>query len=256
MVEQQVRKRLGVLLDGNDDGNKWRQGVGTVVYVCVSMDHEPLGQLLSLISHEVRAPLGVMRGYLRLLEQQGTELAESHRHAVTAALKASERAAEVLGQVSALARLQCGEVAAAIKSVPIEPLLRAAVHAVSMPPEPIVTVHVGETPPVSISADEDLLRVAFAGLTSAVVRAQPVDCRVFLLTHEAAREGRAGITITIGTSELQSTTAEHAPLDLTRGGLGLDLPIAAFVIAAHHGYVFEQREQGRFAGVGAWVPLS
>ncbi|HUE89367.1 MAG TPA: histidine kinase dimerization/phospho-acceptor domain-containing protein [Vicinamibacterales bacterium] len=220
------------------------------------MNHDELGRLLSLVSHEVRAPLGVMRGYLRLLEQQGTELSEQHRHAVTAALKASERAADLLGQVSALAGLQRGDVATALKPTPLEPLLRSAVHAVSMPPEPIVTVHVGDPPAVMVAADEELLRVAFAGLTSAVVRAQAADCRVFLLTRVDARNQRPGVTLTIVTTETESGAAEEVPLDVMRSGLGLDLPIAAYVIAAHHGWVCERREQDRFAGISAWVPLS
>jgi len=218
------------------------------------MNHEQPGQLLSLISHEVRAPLGVMRGYLRLLEQQGHDLSEPHRHAVMAALKASDRAADILAQVSALARLQRNEAAAALKPTPIEPLLRAAVHAVAMPPEPIVTVHVGTTPAVTIAADGELLRVAIAGLTSAVVRAQAADCRVFLLTKSETRDDRPGVTLTIATTETESATAHDVPLDIMRGGLGLDLPIAAFVIAAHHGLVFERHEGDRFAGITVWVP--
>jgi signal transduction histidine kinase len=220
------------------------------------MNHEQLGRLLSLISHEVRAPLGVMRGYMRLLEQQGHGLSEAQRHAVTAALKASDRAADILAQVSALARLQREEVSSVLKPTPVEPLLRAAVHAVSMPPEPIVTVHVGNTPAVSIAADEDLLRIAIAGLTSAVVKAQAVDCRVFLLTRAEARDGRPGVTLTIATTDAESASAQEGPLDIMRGGLGLDLPIAAFIVAAHHGLVFERREEDRFAGITAWVPQS
>jgi two-component system sensor histidine kinase ArlS len=220
------------------------------------MTHEQLGQLLSLISHEVRAPLGVMRGYLRLLEQQRHDLSEPHRHAVTAALKASDRAADILGQVSALARLQRNEGAAALKPTPLEPLLRAAVHGVSMPPEPIVTVHVGDTPALSIVGDDDLLRVAIAGLTSAVVRAQATDCRVFLLTREETRDGQPGVLLTIATTDVERSVAREAPLDIMRGGLGLDLPIAAFIIGAHHGVVFERHEDDRFAGISMWVPRS
>jgi signal transduction histidine kinase len=220
------------------------------------MNHEQLGRLLSLISHEVRAPLGVMRGYMRLLEQQGHNLSESNRHAVSAALKASDRAADILAQVSSLARLQRDDVATALKPTAVEPLLRTALRAVSMPPEPIVTVHVANTPSLSIAADEDLLRIAIAGLTSAVVRAQASDCRVFLLARDETRDDRPGVTLTIATTETADGGAEEAPLDITRGGLGLDLPIAAFIIAAHHGLVFERHERDRFAGITAWVPQS
>jgi signal transduction histidine kinase len=220
------------------------------------MNHEQLGRLLSLISHEVRAPLGVMRGYMRLLEQQSHDLSEPHRHAVTAALKASDRAADILGQVSALARLQRNEATVTLKPTPLEPLLRAAVHGVSMPPEPIVTVHVGDTPALSIVGDYELLRVAIAGLASAVVRAQATDCRVFLLTREEIRDGKPGVMLTIATAEVERHGAREMPLDIMRGGLGLDLPIAAFIVAAHDGLVFERHESDRFAGISMWVPQS
>jgi two-component system sensor histidine kinase ArlS len=221
------------------------------------MNHEQLGRLLSLISHEVRAPLGVIRGYMRLLEQQSHSLPESHRHAVSAALKASDRATDILGQVSSLARLQRNEMTPVLRPTPVEPLLRAAVHAVSMPPEPIVTVHVAEGPALSVAGDEDLLRIAIAGLTSAVVRAQAADCRVYLLARNEPRAGRPGVRLTIGTTETEKDGAQvEAAIDIMRGGLGLDLPIAAFIVAAHDGEVSERHEDDRFAGISVWLPQS
>jgi signal transduction histidine kinase len=195
---------------------------------------------------------------MRLLEQQSHGLSESHRHAVSAALKASDRATDILGQVSSLARLQRNDVAAALKPTPVEPLLRAAVHAVSMPPEPIVTVHVAEAPALSVAADEELLKAAIAGLTSAVVRAQAADCRVYLLASNERRANRPGVRLTIGTTEIETGNdrAQEAPLDIMRGGLGLDLPIAAFIVAAHYGEVSERHEDNRFVGISLWLPRS
>jgi signal transduction histidine kinase len=214
-----------------------------------------VGQLLSLISHEVRAPLGVMRGYLRMLEQQGTELSDQHRHAVTAAFKASERAAEVLNQVSALGRLHRHEITLSLAQRPLEPLLRDAIHHVVMPSDPIVTVHVGDVTNVSVMADGDFLRGAIAGLTTAVVRAQAVDARVYLLAREDTRAGERGVVITITAMEALTATHTESALEISRGGLGLELPIAVFLIDAHRGLVFEQREQNRFVGVVIWLPV-
>jgi signal transduction histidine kinase len=219
------------------------------------MNAEDVGRVLSLISHEVRAPLGVMRGYLRLLEQQGRELSERHRRAVTAALRASERATELLEQVSDLARLQRRETTPALRSVPLEPLLRAAADAVSLPPDPIIAIRVGPTPAVSLHADDSLLRLALAGLISAVARAQPLDTQVGLVAHQEQQSGIRGICLTIAADQPLSYTRDERPLDLTRGGLGLVLPIAACVIEAHHGTVREQREGDRLVGVMAWLPL-
>jgi signal transduction histidine kinase len=214
-----------------------------------------VGQLLSLISHEVRAPLGVMRGYMRMLEQHSNGLSDRHRQAVAAALKAGERAAEVLNQVSALARLQRHEITLSLAQTPLTPLLREAVHHVVMPAEPVVTVHVGDIPDVAVMADGDLLRGAIAGLTTAAVRAQAVDTRVYLLGREEPRDGERGIVLTITAMEPLTATHTDGPLDLSRGGLGLELPIAAFLIDAHRGQVLERREQDRFVGVVTWLPV-
>src|SRR5690606_2842496 len=153
------------------------------------MDQD-VSRLLSLVSHEVRAPLGVVRGYLRLLEQRGADLQEAHRHAVAAALKACDRAADILGQVSTLAQLHRRDTPLSLRPTPLEPLLRSAIHNVSMPPDPIVTVHVEAIREIAVAADPDLLRGAVAGLTSAVVRAQTTDCRVFLQARAEEHDGR------------------------------------------------------------------
>ena len=216
---------------------------------------QDVGRLLSLISHEVRAPLGVMRGYMRLLEQQSAGLSEPHQRAVSAALKAGERAAEILDQVSTLARLQRGEVAASLAPTPLEPLLRAAVHDVKMPSEPIITIHVEPPPAVEVMADLHLLRTAIAGLTSAVVRAQAQDARVYLRGQEEGHSGLRAVRLTISSLADEGGPLEDVPLDLMRGGLGLELPIAAHVIAAHHGELMERRMAQRFAGVVLWLSV-
>jgi signal transduction histidine kinase len=216
---------------------------------------DELGSLLSLISHEVRAPLGVMRGYLRLIEQQGTELSDMHRHAIAAALKASERATEILGQVSTLARLHRREVLLSRNAHALEPLLRSAAQGVKAPPDPVVTVHVGDTPAVDVLADEALLGAALSSLIAATVRAQAVDNRVFVLAREERRDAEAGVVITITPMEAESATHAHAPLDIARGGLGVELPIALFVVNAHGGHVLERRERDRFVGVVLWLPI-
>jgi signal transduction histidine kinase len=200
-----------------------------------------------------------MRGYLRLLEQQGTELSEPHQHAVTAALRASARATDLLTQVSTLARFYRGEVSLNRRPVALEPLLRAAMHAVALPPEPIVTLHVIDIPPCTVLADDELLRSAVAHVTTAVVRAQAMDARVILQAAAAEREGADGIAITISSSSNPDGAAgatSQQVFDIMRGGLGIDLPIAAFLIAAHGGVLHERRQADRFAGATLWLPLA
>jgi signal transduction histidine kinase len=217
---------------------------------------DQVSRLLSLISHEVRAPLGVMRGYVRLLEQQPGTMSDHQRQAVAAALRAAERGAAILDQVSLLARLFRQETRLSHARVPLETLLAAASKAVTLPQEPRVTLTLGTPPPVTIEADTALLSQAIAGLIGAVVRAQTEDCRVFVLADEDATAGIRGVALTITAMEaIGPTHAEH-PLDIDRGGLGLDLPLAQAVIETHRGDVHERRAGDRLVGIVVWLPLA
>ncbi|MGH9174698.1 MAG: histidine kinase dimerization/phospho-acceptor domain-containing protein, partial [Vicinamibacterales bacterium] len=139
------------------------------------MDADQSALVLSLLSHELRGPLGVMRGYLRLLDQTGPDLSDQHRQAVSAALKASDLAADLLTQTSMLAQLQRHETPFDFKPVALEEMLTAAVDAVRFPQDPVVRLEVSDVPSARISADQALLGSALTTLVSAVVRAQARD---------------------------------------------------------------------------------
>jgi signal transduction histidine kinase len=215
---------------------------------------EQLARLLSLISHEIRAPVGVMRGYLRLLEQQAG-LTDPQRNAVAAGLRAGDRAEEILGQISALARMERGEGQPSLKPVAVGPLLNAVAASVPLPADPVVTVHVADTPDASVLGDESMLRTALRGVATAVVRAQATDGKVYLLA-QADQEGPGGLKITVTTMEPVTDARVERTLDMSRGGLGLDLALAAFIIEAHNGRVLERRAETRLTAMVVWLPLA
>src|SRR5688572_29725877 len=102
------------------------------------MSSDELPRLLSLLSHELRGPLGVVRGYLKLLEQRGTELSEQHLRAITAALRATDRAAAVLDQASKLAQLNRDETRIELTRVSLDLILDDAVRKVTLPEDPVI----------------------------------------------------------------------------------------------------------------------
>jgi two-component system, sporulation sensor kinase B len=202
-----------------------------------------LGSLLSLISHEVRNPLGVTRGYMRLLEQQAGTMSESQRQAVAASLRATDRANDILNQMSALARFYRGEVTLARQRTTVAPL----------PSDPLVTTHVVDTPELEITADPEMLQSAISLLTTAVIRGQPADTRVNLRAHAQSREHSDGVSIEIMCVHNGDGASAH-DLDVTRGGLGLDLPIATCIARAHGGDIREHRLGKRLVGIVLWLP--
>src|SRR5687767_11550287 len=117
-------------------------------------------QVLSLLSHELRGPLGVIRGYLRLLDQT-PDLADAQaRQAVTATLQASDRLAEILDQASLLAHLERGDLKIERRRVALADLLEAARQAVALPANAPAILLLGNVPAAELDADRARLSSA------------------------------------------------------------------------------------------------
>jgi signal transduction histidine kinase len=220
----------------------------------LKMDDQ-IARILSLLSHELRSPLGVIRGYLGLLNQSGDTLSILHRDAVKAALRASDRAAEILTQASTLAQLQRSRDSIRLEPVAVDALFASAIEAVQRPAGRAVQIERGPIPPGLIRADAARLRDALTAIAAAVVRAQTRSDRILVTADLHERHNLPGVTLRIVSAAAGSSLTE-APVDLSRGGLGLDLPIADFVIAAHGGHLTELRDGDRAAGMVVWVPLT
>jgi signal transduction histidine kinase len=211
------------------------------------------GQILSLLSHELRSPLGVVRGYLRLLDQQ-TELSANHRTAVAAALKASERCLELVAQASALGHLWRHEAKIARQPLHLNDLIPALAQTVKGADGQLLPVTIGAIPDRSISGDRALLDAALSSLVVAIHRAQPIAVAVTVSCHDERLDDREGVAIRIGPANETADTGADAPLDLRRGGLGLELPMALAIADAHEGRISERRtEHG--TSVVVWLPV-
>ena len=214
-----------------------------------------LGQMLSLLSHELRSPLGVVRGYLRLLNQHQGELSDTHRQAVAAALKASDRCVDLLVQASALAQMWRQEAAIARQPLTIADLLQPLAATVRKTDGQPLPLEVDAAIAVSISGDLALLQTAISSLASAVHRAQPDEVTLSIAARLEPSDEQDGVAIAMVPRGQSTDKASETPLDLRRGGLGLDLPMAAAIVAAHGGTIGERRShEGRMAVV-VWLPL-
>jgi signal transduction histidine kinase len=221
-------------------------------------DREPLGpgQVLSLLSHELRGPLGVIRGYMRLLVQEPDLTADQSRQAVEATLSASDRVAEILDQTSLLAHLQRGDVKIKRKRVPLAPLLARALQSIDLAADAAASLALSEVPAVEVQADPDRLRTALAALVFAIARAQANAVIVELFATRRAKGAIPGVRLRIEPRLFPRPKTREADLDLKRGGLGLTLPLAAYVIRAHGGLVTELRHGARSTGVQVWLPIA
>ena len=202
-----------------------------------------LSALLSLTSHELRGPTGVIRGYLRILEQDAT-LGERPRRVAGEANRAADRLVTLLDEISELARLKGQALRPTLRSMSLRSILNQAVQAVTLPPAYEVVLDVVTPADVRRRVDEQRLRAVFETLIFTLVRghsgAAAIDLRLV--------KGRASTTITVTPRTLGHGTVLDRPLDPTRGGTGLRLPIAEAVVQAHGGRLRERWVAGRWAG--------
>jgi hypothetical protein len=163
--------------------------------------------------------------------------------------------AEVLDEASLLSHLRNGDVALEPKRIALSTIVLAAIQAAELPEESSIEFESAALPSVSLKADEARLRSALATLISAVARVQ-TSSRIVEISARRGRLGRrSAIRLRIGPKTLSGVDATEVDPDLHRGGFGLLIPIAAFVIEQHGGRVRDLRHGDRAAGLLVSLPI-
>lgn len=208
-------------------------------------------RLLSLVSHELRGPLGVLRGYLRLLDQQPDALTPQQRLAVSAALRASDRCSDVATQAGALARLRRGDTTLPLTRTSLAPVLARVSELVPVPDDPPIQLEVSRENDATVACDGPALIAALVSLATCVVRAQTQPTVLSLSCQPADDPGTGALVRLLARP---AATLTQTPLDVGRGGMGMELPIADAIIRSHGGHVTEMRAQQLLAGFVLWLP--
>ena len=211
-----------------------------------------LAQVLNTLAHEIRTPLAVSQGYLKLyLDGRLTDADDQRR--------AFQQTREALGTLATLCN-EMGKVSAlsAIASPALTERVAARefISQVKNADEVTGVEWSGDAGAASIAAQSatDLVRavaiVAKAAFDEA--REQPHAMRVL---GEGASElvVLAGTPDTISALEQGPAAADAQQVDFARGGKGLRLIWAAFVLQRHH--VQTWTHQGHRAAVGFRFPL-
>jgi signal transduction histidine kinase len=207
------------------------------------MAETTLPTLLSLASHELRGPTGVMRGYLRLLEQDAS-LGERPRRVMLEMSRATDRLAAILDEITELAHLKDGRLKLTLKRTSLRSVLNQAVQAVEMPDNFETDLDVVAPVDVRMRLDEARLRAAFCALVVTLARAHSGSTGFDL---RLARK-HTSVHVIVEPRSLSRGTLVEQPVDFARGGTGLQLPIADAVVSAHGGRLRERWIAGRWAG--------
>lgn len=191
-----------------------------------------LPRALSVLSHEMRGPLGVIQGYLRMLrdgvadEAMSAKMLKAMQDAATRLTVVAREASEL----SAWCEGRHADSEEGRRSITLQELLSEAV------------TRAGGDPPVGVRLDPEAagvaimtrqpgaLAAALAALASAARREAPREPIEMRVSNGVRPEH---LDVTIAPTSTTGVASTGTPFEFARGGLGLALVLASHVLEAH-----------------------
>jgi len=199
-------------------------------------------KLMSLAVHELRTPISVVGGYLRLLQHPNAEsLTDHQRKMIEEAERSCARLATVIGELSDIAKLDSGLLPLSSHPVDVFALVGEVAGHVHEADDRGVRLDVrGDTGRAVVTGDAGRLRAAFDAIFRAILREKAGPCTVVAERRRAAADGTASATVLVA-DEMDVQAVYDSPagvFDEKRGGLGLALPLARRIIEHHGGRIW------------------
>jgi signal transduction histidine kinase len=228
-------------------------------------DSSELARLVSLVAHELRTPLSVVSGYLKMLasERQGS-LTDGQRRAVAGAGRACEQLTALAADMSWLGRIERGEVSPNRAPVPLAPLLREVTGAYTPHEDHPVTIETvsrdarNQGDDLTVVADAIHLRRALNTMLAAVVRAAPDHAAVQIAARRHDDREPPVLVIALAPAPqlddlLGADTDTLEPPNESQGGLGVGLPLARRLMALDGGAIYARPHA---SGLGLLLTLT
>jgi signal transduction histidine kinase len=207
-----------------------------------------VAELLSLTGHELRAPTGVLGGYLSLIEKRAATLSPDHQRALAGARRAQQRLVQLLDELRSISALWNAE--AARRPAVRTPIATVATLLASGATDVVVEwSHDAGSLPGEVALTSEELRIVLDALAQAVVREHGgvLRCR---LTRD---------TFWCQLDVVSTTPADDVlprpPFSRYRGGLGLTLVRAFALVERASGRIEVIEVDGVARGVRATLPL-
>jgi two-component system, OmpR family, sensor histidine kinase VicK len=216
---------------------------------------------MSLAVHELRTPVTVVSGYLRmLLREQAGPLTEKQKKMLEEAERSCARISALVSEMSELGKLESGEAAFGTQAIDLAALLVELASGMHEGDDRGVRVETrGTNQPVMVTGDRTRLAAAFRALIHAAVRERGdpgvivVECSIHTDTTPASAVVTIGDDATV--RELVDAARMTPPINEWRGGLGLALPIGRRVIEKQGGVLWSTAGDQPNAGSAFRLPL-
>jgi signal transduction histidine kinase len=210
----------------------------------MAVEHTALPRALSLAVHELRTPVTVVAGYLRmLLREQAGPLSEKQRKMLEEADRSCGRLGALVAEMSELGKLEGGAVAFASQDFDLGALVVELASGLQDGVDRGVQLEARTVVPngmteIRVTGDRARIAAAVKALMQSTVR-ERVDPGVVVARCSVAATGGAWGVIAIGDEavlpDLERGPASPPEFDEWRGGMGLAIPVARRVIEAHGG---------------------
>ena len=227
------------------------------------MSQDLFPRAMSLAVHELRTPVTVVSGYLRmLLREQAGPLTDKQRKMLEEAERSCARIGALVGEMSELGKLEGGEAALASQPIDLNALLAELASGMHEGDDRGVQVEArcADTP-VMVTGDRTRLTTALRALIHAAVRerGEPgtivVECSVLADTQPPSALVVIGDDATIK-ALIDAARTTPPPFDEWRGGLGLALPIGRRVIERTGGTLWSAAGEQPRAGSALRLPIA
>lgn len=215
-----------------------------------------LPRVLSLAVHELRTPVTVVAGYIRmLLREQAGPLSEKQRHMLEEADRSCGRIGALVSEMSEFGKLESRELVLARMAFDLAALVGETAQGMGDDSRGVAVEARSAGDPVMVTGDRVRIAAAIRALIHAAVRERVEPGVVVAACSIVKTWGVVAVGADASLPDLTRSAAD-APqgFDEWRGGMGLSLPVGKRVVEAQGGAIWSLGE-GTQRATGLRLPL-
>jgi signal transduction histidine kinase len=220
------------------------------------------GELLAIVSHDLRTPLSTIALGTTLLED-ASQGQEDRTHVIEIIKRAADRMERLIKDLQEMGRLDAGRTLRIdARSVELATLLREAceaLHVQAAAKQQEVSCGL-PAPPIAVCADPDRICQVLGNLIGNAIKFTPPGGRIVLAARREGREVRVSVTDQgpgIPESDLARVFEPYwqAP-GTARLGAGIGLKIAKGLVEAHGGRIWVESKMGEGTTFSFTLPVA
>ena len=228
----------------------------------MTAEHNTFPRAMSLAVHELRTPVTVVAGYLRmLLREQGGPLTDKQRKMLEEAERSCGRIAALVAEMSELGKLEGGELALSRQSFDLSALVVELASGMHEGEDRGVRLEVrGMDRPVTVTGDRARIGAAVKALMHSALRERGEPGVIVVECSTTTETSPNWAVVAVGEDPAIGPLTDAARgvstrFDEWRGGLGIALPVARRVIEAHGGQIWSADGAQSKAAAAFRIPL-